>query len=197
MLDLIYICIVYCTCLWVHVVLMPWVRNSNVNSQQSRHIYFRNPPLAALLLLHWWIHVGLVEGSETGRFGRWAAVLSSFTSRSIQAPLKKTQHAVRFTVRSTWLKRKMKHKWKEAAVVATHWSRTCLPLSEQNDQVHVGRTLADSEREGKGRFDVHTHAETESMQGVSLKCSFLRIRWRDVWKKSSKHWDDNSQFRTF
>lgn len=49
-----------------------------------------------------------------------------------------------------------------------------MPLSEQNDQVHVGGTLADSEQEAKGRFDFLTDAETDDMQGVSLKSNRIK-----------------------
>lgn len=38
---------------------------------------------------------------------------------------------------------------KQRDSTASHQSSTCLPLSEQNDQVHIHRTLADATDERK------------------------------------------------
>lgn len=216
MFDLLCTCIVSCLFLCSYVVLMPLVTNCIVNSLENERNWWLLVNSLDINSVDCWLTVhiyssycsfttvhhhgsirvaSIKEGSQTGRLGCWGAPLSSFTSGSIQAPLqKKPQHAVRFIVR--WTPRLKHHdEWREGAAAATHWSRTCLPLSEQNDQVHVGRTLADSEREGKGRLGVHTHAETESVRGVSLKTGYLRIRRRVVWQ--NHHVIENSHFRMF
>lgn len=59
----------------------------------------------------------------------------------------------------------VEEKIKAEAFPASHQSLTCLPLSEQNDQVYIHRTLADSKWEETGRFFIPVR--TQSMQWIS------------------------------
>lgn len=70
---------------------------------------------------------------------------------------------------------------KGAAFPSSHQSLTCLPLSEQNDQVYIHGSLADSKQEETGRcfIPVHTH----SMQYVSDMLDSHKTTQQKIWQQ--------------